>query len=70
MVCSSAGSLPEVGGSCATYCHPDDINAFEAAVRAIVAAPRRLSQPCIDRARRMTWSAAADQLLEILEEVA
>ena len=70
VVCSTAGSLPEVGGTCATYCNPDDIDAFEAAVRAIVAPPRRQSQVCIDRARRMTWAASAGQLLEILEEVA
>ena len=70
VVCSTAGSLPEVGGTCATYCDPDDIDAFEAAVRAIVASPRRQSDACIDRARRMTWDASANQLLEILEEVA
>jgi glycosyltransferase involved in cell wall biosynthesis len=70
VVSSTAGSLPEVGGECATYCDPDDLDAFEAAVRAIVALPHRQPAACVQRARRMTWDASADQLLEILEEVA
>jgi alpha-1,3-rhamnosyl/mannosyltransferase len=70
VVCSNAASLPEAAGGCATFCDPDDVDAFEAAVRDVLARPRRQPAPCIDRVRRMTWDASAERLLSVLEEVA
>lgn len=70
VVCSNAGSLPEVAGGCAVLCDPDDHDAFADAVKSVLASPRRQSGACVSRARAMTWDASADRLAQVLEEAA
>jgi len=70
VVCSNAGSLPEVAGACATLCDPDDVDAFVAAARSTLASRLRQPAPCVERMRAMTWSASATCLAGILAEVA
>lgn len=70
VVCSNAGSLPEVAGSCASLCNPDDARGFALAVEALRATSARQSVQCVERARAMTWDAAAGQLLDTIREIA
>lgn len=70
VVCSNAGSLPEVAGPCATLCDPNDAQAFVRAVQQVLSAGTRQSAACVDRARAMTWDASARRLAEVLEEAA
>ncbi|MDA1082514.1 MAG: glycosyltransferase family 1 protein [Gemmatimonadetes bacterium] len=69
VVCSNAGSLPEVAGDCATLCDPDDVAGFAKAVERAIAQPRQ-TDPCLARVRAMTWSASAERLAAVLAEVA
>jgi glycosyltransferase involved in cell wall biosynthesis len=70
VVCSNTGSLPEVAGSCATLCDPDDIEAFVSAVRSVLLSGSRQGAACVERARAMTWDSSAQRLAEVLEEAA
>jgi glycosyltransferase involved in cell wall biosynthesis len=72
VLCSTAGSLPEVVGEAGVYFDPTDVPAMSQAIRALLASPAqrdRLARLALDRARRFTWAAASRSLLECFEEL-
>lgn len=62
VVCSNAGSLPEVAGDAALQCPPDKPDAFCDALHAILTSPTlaaRLRRKGLARAAQFSWEAAA-----------
>ena len=71
VLCSTAGSLPEVVGDAGLYFDPTDIEAMTDAIQALLSNPTerdRLARMALDRSRQFTWASAARSLLDCLEE--
>ena len=67
VVCSDAGSLPEVVGDAALLAPPDDEEAWAIALRRVLEDPdlqHSLSEQGLARARQFSWEKAARQTLE------
>ncbi len=67
VVCSDAGSLPEVVGDAALLVPPDDEEAWAVAIQRVLADPalqRSLREKGQARARKFSWEQAARQTLE------
>jgi len=67
VVCSDAGSLPEVVGDAAVLVPPDDEEAWAVALHRVLDSPdlqRSLSEKGQARARQFSWEKAARQTLE------
>ena len=65
---SSTSSLPEVAGDAARLVDPEDLDALSSALESLLRDPeerRRLASLGPRRARRFTWRAAADRLLQL-----
>lgn len=72
VVCSNAGSLPEVVGEAALLVDPARPDEIEAAVRRVLAEPAlaaELRRRGSERAARYTWDSSARALLERIEAV-
>jgi glycosyltransferase involved in cell wall biosynthesis len=72
VLCSTAGSLPEVVGDAGLYFNPRDIGAMADAIRVLLANPPerdRLASLALDQSRRFTWASAARSLVDCFEEV-
>ncbi len=72
VLCSTAGSLPEVVGDAGLYFDPTDVAAIAGVIRASLADPvgrGRLSIRALERARRFTWASSARSLLDCFEEL-
>lgn len=72
VLCSTAGSLPEVVGEAGVYFDPTDVPAMAATIRSLLASPAdrdRLAALALQRARRFTWASAARSLLDCFEEL-
>lgn len=70
-VVAPCGALPEVCGDAALYADPDDEEAWVVQLRALADDPAlraRASALGLEQARRFTWAAAAQRLLEIVAE--
>jgi glycosyltransferase involved in cell wall biosynthesis len=73
VLCSTAGSLPEVVGEAGQYFDPTDVEAMSDAIGLLLANPTerdRLARLALNRSRRFTWPSAADSLLECFDELA
>lgn len=73
VVCSTAGSLPEVVGDAAVLVDPDDTAGFTAAILSVLNDPARaqaLRKAGRERAARFTWQATAEKILAIYERLA
>ncbi len=67
---SRAGSLPEVVGDAGLDFEPADVDAMSASLRRMLGDPvlrDGLAAQALVRARRFTWSLAAERLLEVFE---
>ncbi len=72
VLCSTAGSLPEVVGEAGAYFDPTDVEAIAGAIRSLLARPDerdRLARLALERSRRFTWASAARSLLDCFEEL-
>jgi glycosyltransferase involved in cell wall biosynthesis len=72
VLCSRAGSLPEVVGDAGIYFDPADIGAIAAALRTALADPagrERLAARALERAGQHSWAASARALLACFEEL-
>ncbi len=72
VLCSTAGSLPEVVGEGGLYFDPTDVPAMTEAIRALLADPAardRLARLALDRSKRFTRASAARSLLDCFEEL-
>jgi glycosyltransferase involved in cell wall biosynthesis len=71
VACSRAASLPEVGGSAASYFDPHDIESIAVTLERVVNSSEegeRLRQAGFANAKRFTWSACADQHFEVYRQ--
>lgn len=71
VLCSNAGSLPEVVGDAGLFFDPTDINAMAKSLRRVVDDPGLrllLAARATARSGRYSWPAAASALVEIFEE--
>jgi len=69
--CSSAASLPEVGGDAAIYFDPTDDSSMEAAITRLLREPdlrRQLTALGPQNARRFSWDKAAGETIEAYQE--
>jgi len=67
VVCSDAGSLPEVVGNAALLVPPEDVEAWAAELHRVLADDRlqsKLSKKGLDRAIQFSWTKAAQETLE------
>ncbi len=67
---STAGSLPEVIGEAGMFFDPTDVSAITKAIETLLADPARrdqLAKQALQRAKQLTWRAAAERLLEEFE---
>ena len=72
VVASNSTSLPEVLGDAAMYADPSSPEAWAEAMERVLTSDtlrRDLSRRGLERAKRFTWSRAAEQLLRVYEEV-
>jgi glycosyltransferase involved in cell wall biosynthesis len=72
VVCSQAGSLPEVAGDAALLIPPDDATALAAALREVLqdgALRQGLRERGLERAHRFTWEETARRTLAVYEQV-
>ncbi|HEV3163485.1 MAG TPA: glycosyltransferase family 1 protein [Isosphaeraceae bacterium] len=72
VVCSTAGSLPEVVGNAGLFFEPTDVQSIAEALRQILEQPElreRLARLALERAKRYTWSASAEAVLACFDEV-
>ena len=72
VVCSEAGSLPEVVGDAGLFFDPTDVASIATALRRIIAYPRMrdgLASRALNRASLFTWDRAATTLLESFNEL-
>lgn len=72
VVAAAAGAVPEACGEAALYCGPDDAAGFAALVGRVIDDPglnRSLRERGAERAKTMTWEAAARRLLAVIEKV-
>ena len=70
VLCSTAGSLPEVVGEAGVYFDPTDIEAMADAISFLLDRPQerdRLAGLALERAGRFTWASSARTLLECFE---
>ena len=68
VVCSRAGSLPEVVGEAALTAEPEDVEGLAAQAAAVLTGPAlagELRRRGLERARHFTWERAADEVLEV-----
>lgn len=73
VLCSTAGSLPEVVGEAGLYFDPTDIEAMTESIHSLLSDPserERLARRALDRSRQFTWDSAARSLLDCFEEFA
>ena len=73
VVASEASSLPEIGGEAALYAPPDDVDAWSAALRRVVADKAlrdRLRGAGIERAKAFTWEESVRRHLALFRAVA
>jgi glycosyltransferase involved in cell wall biosynthesis len=69
VACSNTSSLPEVAGDAAVTFDPEDESAIALAMTVILEHPdftRQLTERGLARARRFTWSRAAEETLAVL----
>ena len=72
VLCSLAGSLPEVVGDAGVYFDPRDVDAMAEAMRGLLADPAgrdRLAARALRRSARFSWSSSARSLLDCFEEL-
>lgn len=72
VLCSTAGSLPEVVGDAGLFFDPTNVEAMTNAIAALLARPEerdRLAGLALARSKRFTWAAAARSLLDCFEEL-
>ena len=72
VLCSNAGSLPEVVGEAGVFFDPTDVRAMTDAIVNLMNNPPerdRLARLALERAGRFTWASAARSLLDCFEEL-
>jgi glycosyltransferase involved in cell wall biosynthesis len=72
VVASNTSSLPEAGGDAAIYCDPADADALVGAAERILKDDvyrKELAEKGKSRARKRSWSEAAEMVMEIYEEL-
>ena len=72
VIASNSTSLPEVLGDAAMYADPSSPEAWAEAMERVLTSDtlrRDLSRRGLERAKKFTWSRAAEQLLRVYEEV-
>jgi len=72
VVCSNAGSLPEVAGDAALLAAPDDVTALARHVETILTQPAvaaDLRRRGLQQASRFTWRQTATKILRLYEEL-
>lgn len=73
VICSNAGSIPEVAGDAAILLDPGDTDGFAGKIRQVLTDPvaiRNMSIKGIAQAGRFSWSRTARETLSVYEEVA
>ena len=71
-IASNRGALPEVGGDAAVYVDPEDIEAMSFALTQCLLIPegvRQIREIGIARAAEFSWERAAQETMQILEQV-
>jgi len=71
VVCSNAGSLPEVAGDAAITVDPDDVQGFAAAISKVLTDPqlsRDMTARGLRQAQKFTWRKSAEQTLQIYRQ--
>jgi glycosyltransferase involved in cell wall biosynthesis len=72
VLCSTAGSLPEVVGDAGIYFEPTEVEAMADAISFLLDRPEergRLAALALERASCFTWASAARSLLDCFEEL-
>ena len=72
VICSNAGSLPEIAGNAAILVDPDDIDAISAKILEVLSnenLARQMSEKGLRQAARFTWVDTARQTLAVYEEL-
>jgi len=72
VICSLAGSLPEVVGDAGVFFDPRDVEAMAGTIRRLLAHPAerdRLATRALGRSARFSWSSSARSLIECFEEL-
>ena len=72
VVCSNAGSLPEVAGEAAVLRSPDDTEGFADAIRDVLTAPAmaaRMRAEGLRQAGKFTWERTAQETLAVYRKV-
>ena len=72
VVASNAGAIPEVAGDAAALAACDDEDGFASRLGELLETPRRseeLREAGRERARRFSWSAAAERTRDVYEQV-
>jgi len=73
VVCSNTSSLPEVAGDAALLVDPTDVRALAGAMERVLrdeTLRATLRARGIERARRFTWARAAQETMQVYENVA
>ena len=73
VVCSNTSSLPEVAGGAALLVDPTDVRAMAGAMERVLTDETlraTLRVRGIERARRFTWARAAQETMQVYENVA
>jgi glycosyltransferase involved in cell wall biosynthesis len=72
VLCSNAGSLPEVVGEAGIYFDPNDVDSIAGAIRLFLAAPAfrdELGRLAHKRSALFTWEESARRLLACFDEL-
>lgn len=72
VVCSNAGSLPEVAGEAAVMVEPDDVAGFVAAITDVLtdtAKAHRMREKGFEQAAKFSWRRAADETIAVYKRV-
>jgi glycosyltransferase involved in cell wall biosynthesis len=72
VICSRAGSLPEVVGDAGAYFEPTDVASIAQEIRGLLADPARrdaLSRSALERSALFSWDASAQALLDCFDEL-
>lgn len=70
VVCSKAGSLPEVGGSAVVYVDPENPSSIAEGIRQALLNHDELKKKGLAQAKKFSWEKTARETLAVLESVA
>lgn len=70
VIATKASAVPDLLGDGGLYIQPTDVSALESSLRLVIESPEvrtRMKAAALEASARLTWSAAARQLLDVLQ---